>query len=375
MNNKTISMLAMALLVGLTACHTTEILDQRQDGKINLRTSVNTATKAVGLSTDALKTEGFHLVVFEGPVIDANSTKYFEMDMGTDQYKEDGYYTPYFWNDKTLHFYAWYPKNVVADADNKYSITFSTAENAADQKDLSLAYNTGNKEDNGSAGVNMNFRHALSQVEIVVNNGSTLANNNVIVKAVKVGNAVKSGTLHMPSSTTADVVSETNLLTTLWEGNVKTAEGDKNIHTYSIVHETPIVITNGQKKSVMDAGGNWMMVPQENVTEWDLSEGGAGEQMYMALLVKLMQGSVMVYPSDTTPAADKEGDYAWTAVPIPAGSVLEAGKKYTFTLTFIINTGNAGNRISDGKEVLSHPIKLVVDVDDWVEVENGETLR
>ena len=87
-----------------------------------------------------------------------------------------------------------------------------------------------------------------------------------------------------------------------------------------------------------------------------------------------MQGSATVYPSASTPEEDKVGDYAWTAVPIPAGSALEAGKKYTFTLTFIINTGNAGNRISDGKEILSHPIKLVVTVDDWVEVSNGETL-
>lgn len=374
MKNKNIPILAAALLMGFTACQTTEILDQRQDGKITLRTSVNTATKATPLSKDLLSANGFHLAVLDGPIIDSGSSVYFEMDMGSDQLKEDGYYTDYYWNDKTLHFYAWYPKNVAVDASDFYSISYAAAQNVADQQDLSLAYNTGNKADNDESGVLLNFRHALAQIQMVVNNGSTLPNNNVIVKAVKVGNAIKGGTLRMPSYPTSADVAESNLLTNLWEDNVKTATGDKNVNTYSIVHETPIVITNGESKTVMGNGGNWMLVPQVNASAWDVNEGGAGDNMYMALLVKLMQGSVTVYPSDTTPAADKEGDYAWTAVPIPAGADLAAGKKYTFTLTFKINTGNAGNRISDGKEVLSHPIKLVVDVDDWLEVNDGAIL-
>lgn len=374
MKNKTIPMLAAALLMSFTACNTTEILDQRQDGKITLRTSVNTATKATPLSKDALSANGFHLAVLDGPIIDSGSSVYFEMDMGSDQLKEDGYYTDYYWNDKTLHFYAWYPKNVAVDANDFYSISYAAAQNVADQKDLSLAYNTGNKADNDESGVLLNFRHALAQIQMVVHNGSTLPNNNVIVKAVKVGNAIKGGTLRMPSSPTSAAVAESNLLTNLWEDNVKTATGDKNVNTYSIAHDPVIVISNGESKTVMGNGGNWMLVPQVNATEWDVNAGGAGDQMYMALLVKLTQGSVTVYPSDTTPAADKEGDYAWTAVPIPAGSALEAGKKYTFTLTFKINSGNAGNRISDGKEVLSHPIKLVVDVDDWLEVNDGAIL-
>lgn len=374
MKNKNIPILAAALLMGFTACQTTEILDQRQDGKITLRTSVNTATKATPLSKNLLSANGFHLAVLDGPIIDSGSSVYFEMDMGSDQLKEDGYYTDYYWNDKTLHFYAWYPKNVAVDASDFYSISYAAAQNVADQQDLSLAYNTGNKADNDESGVLLNFRHALAQIQMVVNNGSTLPNNNVIVKAVKVGNAIKGGTLRMPSYPTSADVAESNLLTNLWEDNVKTATGDKNVNTYSIVHETPIVITNGESKTVMGNGGNWMLVPQVNASAWDVNEGGAGDNMYMALLVKLMQGSVTVYPSDTTPAADKEGDYAWTAVPIPAGADLAAGKKYTFTLTFKINTGNAGNRISDGKEVLSHPIKLVVDVDDWLEVNDGAIL-
>ena len=374
MKNKNIPILAAALLMGFTACQTTEILDQRQDGKITLRTSVNTATKATPLSKDLLSANGFHLAVLDGPIIDSGSSVYFEMDMGSDQLKEDGYYTDYYWNDKTLHFYAWYPKNVAVDASDFYSISYAAAQNVADQQDLSLAYNTGNKADNDESGVLLNFHHALAQIQMVVNNGSTLPNNNVIVKAVKVGNAIKGGTLRMPSYPTSADVAESNLLTNLWEDNVKTATGDKNVNTYSIVHDTPIVITNGEAKSVMGNGGNWMLVPQVNASEWNVNEGGAGDNMYMTLLVKLMQGSVTVYPSDTTPAADKEGDYAWTAVPIPAGADLAAGKKYTFTLTFKINTGNAGNRISDGKEVLSHPIKLVVDVDDWLEVNDGAIL-
>lgn len=375
MKNKTISMLATALLMGLTACQTTEILDQSQDGKINLRTSVNTATKATSLTQGILASEGFHLAVFEAPIKDANATKYFEMDMGSEQLKQDGYYTPYYWNDKTLHFYAWYPKDVAADPEKNYSISFTPADNAADQKDLSLAYNTGNKESNNESGVLLNFRHALAQVEMKVCNASTLPNNIVQVKAIKVGNAIKSGTLTMPNYPTSAAVSESNLLTDLWTGNVKTDTGDKNIHTFSVVHESPLQIANGETVSVMGDGGNWMMVPQVNAGEWILEEGGAGENMYMALLVKLMQGSVTVFPSETTPEADKQDDYAWTAVPIPAGSPLEAGKKYTYTLTFVINNGNAGNHISDGKEVLSHPIKLNVTVDDWLEVTGGETLN
>lgn len=373
MSNK-IWILALGLLMGVTACHTTEILDRREEGKIVFRTTVANTTKATGISPDYLKTQGFHVAAFYGPVAETGVTKEFEMDLGGDQYREDGYYVPYFWGDKTLHFYAWYPKSeenaLVVNTSNGYAITYTPAASAADQKDFSVAYNTGNKEDNGSTGVNMNFRHALSQVEIVVNNGST-AGNTVIVKGVKVGNAIKSGTFTMPVIPTEAAATEDNLLTDLWSGNVRTTDADNNIKTYSITHSSPISIASGTQQSVMGAGGNWMLVPQKatEASFWNPAVGGAGDKMYMALLVKLMQGATTVFPHSDTPTEDKEGDYAWTAVPIPADASLESGKKYTFTLTFIINTGNAGNHISNGKEVLSHPIKLVVSVDDWVEVD------
>lgn len=378
MSNK-IWILAVGLLMGVTACHTTEILDQRQEGKIVFRTTVANATKATGISPDYLKTQGFRVTAFNGPVADADVENKFDEILGSDQYREDGYYVPYFWGDETLHFYAWYPKSeenaLVVNTDNGYAITYTPAESAAQQKDFSVAYNTGNKEVNGSAGVNLNFRHALAQVEMVVNNGST-AGNTVIVKGIKVGNAIKSGTFSMPVLTTEAPADEDNLLTSQWSGNVRTDTEDKNIKTYSITHSSPISIASGAQQSVMGAGGNWMMIPQRatEATAWNPAAGGAGDKMYMALLVKLMQGSTTVFPRTETPDDDKEGDYAWTAVPIPADATLEAGKKYTFTLTFIINTGNAGNLISNGEEVLSHPIKLVVSVDDWIEVENGETL-
>ena len=382
MSNK-IWILAVGLLMGVTACHTTEILDQRQEGKIVFRTTVANATKATGISPDYLKTQGFRVIAFNGPVadagVDAGVVKRFDEILGSDQYQEDGYYVPYFWGDEDLHFYAWYPKSeenaLVVNTDNGYAITYTPAESAAQQKDFSVAYNTGDKEHNGSTGVNMNFRHALAQVEMVVNNGST-AGNTVIVKGIKVGNAIKSGTFSMPVLTTEAPADEDNLLTSQWSGNVRTDTGDKNIKTYSIIHSSPISIASGTQQSVMGAGGNWMMIPQRatEATAWNPAAGGAGDKMYMALLVKLMQGSTTVFPRTETPDDDKEGDYAWTAVPIPADATLEAGKKYTFTLTFIINTGNAGNLISNGEEVLSHPIKLVVSVDDWIEVENGETL-
>ena len=370
--------LALGLLMGVTACHTTEILDRRQEGKIVFRTTVANATKATGISPDYLKTQGFRVAAFNGPVADAGVENKFDEILGSDQYQEDGYYVPYFWGDEDLHFYAWYPQSedgLSVDTANGYAITYTPAESAAQQKDFSVAYNTGNKEDNGSAGVNLNFRHALAQVEMVVNNGST-AGNTVIVKGIKVGNAIKSGTFSMPVITTEAPADEDNLLTSQWSGNVRTDTEDKNIKTYSITHSSPISIASGTQQSVMGAGGNWMMIPQRatEATAWNPAAGGAGDKMYMALLVKLMQGSTTVFPRTETPDDDKEGDYAWTAVPIPADATLEAGKKYTFTLTFIINTGNAGNLISNGEEVLSHPIKLVVSVDDWIEVENGETL-
>lgn len=385
--SKKLLIIAGLALMSLTACHRVTVMDQREEGKITLRTTVANATKATGISPDYLKDQGFHLATFEGPIAEAGVVKYFEMDLGGEQYKGDGYYVPYFWQDTPLHFYAWYPKSedgtegagtMSVDTSNGYAITYTPAQSAALQKDFSVAYNVGNKEDDGSTGVNLNFRHALSQVEIVVNNGSTLPDNTVIVKGLKVGNVIKSGTMTMPVLVTTEAAAEGNLLTGLWHGNVRTATGDKNIQTYSIIHNSPISIARGSAASVMGAGGNWMVVPQVATPDvvWDVEKGGAGDKMYIALLVKLMQGSATVYPHSGTPAADKEGDYAWTAVPIPAEASLESGKKYTFTLTFIINTGNAGNHISDGKEVLSHPIKLVVTVDDWIEVDNqGQILQ
>ena len=89
MSNK-IWILALGLLMGVTACHTTEILDRREEGKIVFRTTVANATKATGISPDYLKTQGFHVAAFDGPVADDVVTKQFEMDLGGDQYREDG---------------------------------------------------------------------------------------------------------------------------------------------------------------------------------------------------------------------------------------------------------------------------------------------
>lgn len=76
----------------------------------------------------------------------------------------------YYWPGYELTFFAYAPQSsagaVSIDNTAKKITGFSPAQSVAEQKDLVVSYNKGDKTNNEGTGVAMNFKHALSQIEV-----------------------------------------------------------------------------------------------------------------------------------------------------------------------------------------------------------------
>ena len=244
----------------------------------------------------------------------------------------------FFWPvEGDLHFYAYAPQVPgAADAPGTYEITsssqklanFSPCATAAEQKDFVYAYAKGNLTDNGTSGVDVDFKHALTEVSIAAKNDNSAYT--VEVTGVKLGNIKSKGTFTFPAVGGATPAS--------WD---LAGSGVAN-------YETTWTTANklGKTVSSLDASNvAFMLLPQQLATNTKASAGN-----YIALKVKItMQGGEVLHND-------------WTYIGIDTN--WEMGKHYTYTLDFTSGAGQteAGKMIISGKDV-----KMNVQVDAWTE--------
>ena len=242
----------------------------------------------------------------------------------------------FFWPvEGDLHFYAYAPDDPgAADAPGTYEITsssqklanFSPCASAAEQKDFVYAYAKGNLTDNGTSGVNVDFKHALTEVSIAAKNDNSAYT--VEVTGVKLGNIKSKGTFSFPAVNNATPAS--------WD---LSSSGVAN-------YETTWTTANklGKTVSSLDASNvAFMLLPQQLATKTKASAGN-----YIALKVKItMQGGEVLY-----------NDWAYIGI----DTNWEMGKHYTYTLDFTSGAGQteAGKMIISGKD-----IKVIPNVTDW----------
>ena len=246
----------------------------------------------------------------------------------------------FFWPvEGDLHFYAYAPEVPgAADAPGTYEITsssqklanFSPCATAAEQKDFVYAYAKGNLTDNGTSGVDVDFKHALTEVSIAAKNDNSAYA--VEVTGVKLGNIKSKGTFTFPAVGGATPAS--------WD---LAGSGVAN-------YETTWTTANklGKTVSSLDAKNvAFMLLPQQLTTNTKASAGN-----YIALKVKItMQGGEVLH-----------NDWAYIGI----NTNWEMGKHYTYTLDFTSGAGQteAGKMIISGKD-----IKMNVHVDAWTEKE------
>lgn len=361
--------LATAALAALASCSNDETLDVNQGNGIRMKAFLNKATtRAAEMNPAGIAGAGG----FKVHAYCANNAGFNFIDVfknansGAGDWNSDN---KHYWpgDDSEMEFFAYAPTTTVAAADGKTIRDYTiNATSAKDQTDLVVGYNKGKKSLNEAGGLEMNFRHALSQVVIQAKNSS--ANMKVEVIGVKVGYVKSKGTLAMPTTATQK---NGNLLSLAsWS-----AQADELSYTAGLVDKnTPAspgtaIELNANAKDLQFNEGGFMLLPQTQ-TKWTSVPNADGA--YLAVLCRISQNDGngnfnLLYPKKAD--VDKGENYGYSAVPVEV--TWEPGKKYTYTLDFFGNGGGGQvdpEKPGGGDEIVGGPIKFTVTVDTWNDV-------
>ncbi|CVI72368.1 fimbrillin family protein [Alistipes sp. CHKCI003] len=241
----------------------------------------------------------------------------------------------------SLSFYAYAPSTlsgVTIDNTTK-SVTVTPSTTIADQIDFITANANGNKSDNEGAGVPLEFKHRLSQIEVKAKN----TNNAYIylVKGVKIGSVASSGTFDFSNSS--------------WQqGNEKT--------DYKVEYNTAITLDDNAQTimtKISEVADNAMLIPQ-TLSKWDPSTDptNTNGNSFLSVLVNIKtKDGAQVYPE----TADA---YGWAAVGI--NTTWAENTKYIYTLDFSKGAGNVDpDEEHGGDEIFGEPIIFDVTVKGW----------
>ncbi len=306
--------------------------------EVNLGESINFRT-AIGTRGDEFKTgdlESFTVTA----LAEDNTEEYFT----SVEYNRDATVTatynsdiPYYWpnNDAVLNFYAWantgsYKPTFDLTNKTQYIVDFIPEAEVADQIDVVVANKSG-KKSTGQAGVQLTFKHALSQIAVKVKNSNPNSQYVVKIKAVKIGRVNSKSNLQVTSAETLEPAAsseKTSYTVTLADASVVTLDGG------NATAEAQLLMTGA------------MLIPQQ-LTAWDrVAEtpdmDNAKDGSYISLLVDIdTKTGANVYPEK-----GYEGGYAWAAIPV--GTKWVRNTKYTYTLDFGLGAGYVDPDGEDG---------------------------
>lgn len=329
------------------------------DEPVNVRTSNDAISFRSGMSSRATETTNANLSSIYVTAYNGSSP-YFEninYVKGSDSYfTSQG--TKYDWPEEkiNLEFFAYAPSQDelgtdIVSATDKAGVTlenFSVAENIADQVDFITANATGNKKDNATAGVELDFYHRLSQIEIQAK--SENPTYTFKVTGVRIGRPQYMGTFDFNTNEwTLDD----------WH--------DTAVYTSSCDEVT----LDSTPQSIMGPSGNAMLIPQ-TLTPWSPLDDpdNVAREAYLSVLVRITRtdNGYVIYPFSNDKLTDANGQprqYAWASIPLKG--TWEQGKKYIYILDFTEGAGNVDpDDPTPGEPVLGE-IKFKVNVEDWVD--------
>ncbi len=321
--------LAVALsAVALTACNNEDVLEVNQGRGISFQVATEASTRATATTTSTI--DNFKVWGFTDGKTLMNG---IEVSKSGSEWTYDG---TIFWPATDVDFYSVSPADVtgVNITSSSQKITgFTVDTDQSKQVDLLYAVNKGEKKvDHEASAVNINFRHALSQIVFKAKN--TNENLKVIVKGVKIANIKKAGDFTYPAqATTTQNTSESGSIVATTQGtwnNVTTAE------KFSAGMDANGVTLDGKVETAKDlsnATGALFMIPQA-LTPWNPSTIGAlnadNTGVYFLLNCQILSGTnkdIQVWPSDA--------DETFAEIAVPANTLTwEQGKKYVYTFIF-----------------------------------------
>lgn len=364
------------VLVAMSSCMEDEVLERNQGNALAFRPSID---KALSRSGDENVTDLSKLQKFKVTATIDGQSNYFTDMMVNKTPTGDAWTTAatYYWPKYDLGFYAYAPTDIsgvsISDAGKKIT-GFTPGKNVDNQVDLLVAYNTGNRRNNETQGVELNFKHALSQIDVQAKCSNP--NIEIVVKSISFVNVKKKGDFTYP----ADITSTNNTLANCWNPSSEVSDAAYYKASFGQGQE---VTLGTDPKSINPSKNNFMLIPQK-LTKWDKTSAANGA--YIAVLCRISskdgKTKTQLYPELTS-----NGDNAekFGSIIVPIGTNWEAGKKYTYTLNFCGEGGGAGQvdpnpdttdpnvdpkpkpGSEGGDPVLGKPIKFTVTVENWTD--------
>ncbi len=363
------------VLVAMSSCMEDEVLERNQGNALAFRPSID---KALSRSGDGNVTDLSKLQKFKVTATIDGQSNYFTDMMVNKTPTGDAWTTAatYYWPKYDLGFYAYAPTNiggVSIDNTSKKITDFVPDKDVNQQIDLLVAYNTGIRAANEASGVELNFKHALSQIDVQAKCSNP--NIEIVVKSIRFVNVKTKGSFTYPAQTTT--AGNGTTLANCWAlGNEVSSGAD-----YKASFDQTVTLTNSPK-SINPSNNNFMLIPQQ-LTKWEKTSAANGAYIAVLCRISSKDGNTktQLYP-ELASGGDNAAKFGSIIVPIDTN--WEAGKKYTYTLNFCGDGGGAGQvdpnpdttdpnvdpnpkpGSNGGDPVLGNPIKFTVSVEEWV---------
>lgn len=387
--------------MAMASCSQDETIGINHDGdEITFNVVTNNATRAAGVYCNQNLPKGFYVSAI------SDGKTYIDGDHVTGS---NGNWTntsgTRYWPETPVDFYAY----VNAGTSYKWSVdgagkatakfeNFAVNGTVAEQVDLLYAVKTGQKKADGT--VNLNFRHALSQIVFQAKN--TNENLHVVIAGVSVANVGGTNTFTFPSANTETNIEHKNYDT---DGDGVYETGEFGSITYNDSWGSWAELTQGTAKydvdfektpvpgtntlvaltTANDAGeynSNAMLLLPQTTTAWspkthpDPKKENTGSYLLVDCAIFNVAGTDYDAESDVCLWGEPQGS-GWTTkeLAIPVAFDWQQGKKYVYTLVF--GEGNGGyNPDPDPEdpnpEPVLVPIKFEIEVDEFVPVNGGE---
>ena len=347
------ALLPMAAVLMLASCTSEKEEDQPMSRAIDFRPAMATRSQAF----DNSNLSEIRVTALLGDDVYFDQETYAEQPGSTVFSSSNEYLWPAL---DALEFWAYAPAdlngsngvNVVIGNDaNKRVENFVPSSDIASHQDLIVAHAKGARAQFETTGMPLDFEHKLAQIEVLAKSDNALYDFEIT--GVRIGSLAGEGTYYFG----ADGTDKWTLTT------------GKAPHTYESDYTTPIVL-NSTPQSVMGAGGNAMVIPQQ-LTAWDVdgdkSNTKGGTYLSVKLTVTKKDNGLQLFPSESSTSA-------WAAIPIDTD--LQSGMKYIYTLDFTHGGGHIDPKDPDpGEPVLGGPITFNVNVKAWVESSEDKDMK
>ena len=338
--------------LSLTACVNDETIEVNRGDEVAFRAVAGHATRTEATTTATIKefkVWGFHE--------NEGVTKTFMDAVAVNRINDSWTYSPtQFWPEAgTIDFFSVSPgaTTVKMDKTTKTIPDFTVLSEVDDQIDLLYAANYDcSKEANGVSGVEVNFRHALSQIVFQAKNINSKLE--IQIGGVEVQNVIDGGTLTFPTQTTSPNLTGTDHDTETDDSWGEWTLGTNESHFAADFSSKTIKESSGTVL-LTPKGGELLLMPQ-TLTAWVPGTSTEGNRFVIDCKIWNVEGKdkVLLYPAS---------DDAYGKVAIPVDGTWKQGKRYVYT--FIFGEG-AGYNPETGESVFAG-IEYDVTVDDFQE--------